>query len=136
MSKNILSLYFFLSTLGLFAQGDFLRHYSINEGLPASETYMAFQDSKGYIWIATDMGVSRFDGYNFNTYTTAEGLTDNVVFSFYEDPKGRIWFYTFSGRMCYFFNDTIYEKNIQVNDRLHNLLASGLLTSLYVDEHD
>lgn len=97
---------------------------------------MAFQDSKGYIWIASDLGVSRFDGYNFTVYTTNEGLTDNVVFSFFEDPKGRIWFYTFSGRLCYFQNDSIYSKPIKINEELHKLLNQHLITAIKVDASD
>lgn len=136
MFKRLLGLYFILSCSNLFAQNNFLRHYSINEGLPSSETYMAMQDRKGYIWIASDLGVSRFDGYNFTVYTTAEGLTDNTVFSFHEDPKGRIWFYTFSGRLCYYYNDTIYGKELELNNQLHDLLKGHLISSIKVDAHD
>lgn len=136
MLKRLISVFLLLCSLSLTAQNNFLRHYSINEGLPSSETYMAFQDSKGYIWIASDLGVSRFDGYNFTVYTTNEGLTDNVVFSFFEDPKGRIWFNTFSGRLCYFQNDSIYGKNLEVNEQLHKLLGQYFITSIRVDSND
>lgn len=113
-----------------------MRHYSVNEGLPSSETYTVFQDSKGYIWIASDMGVSRFDGYNFKVFTTEDGLTDNTVFRFYEDPKGRIWCCTFSGRLCYYFNDTIYGRDFKLNDRINSLLGPGVIHFLKVDDKD
>src|ERR1700741_178270 len=100
------------------AQENFFRHYSTNQGLPSSETYAVFQDSKGYIWIGSDMGVSRFDGYNFKTYTTADGLVDNAVFAFYEDSAKRLWFHSFSGRLSYFYNDTIYGADFPVNQRI------------------
>lgn len=106
------------------------RHYSTNEGLPSSETYSTYQDSKGYIWIATDMGVSRFDGYNFKNFSTADGLVDNTIFKFYEDPKGRIWFYSFSGRLSYFYNDTIYGKDFPVNEHIRDFINSGYLTGI------
>src|SRR5271163_3071507 len=104
MKKTWLALLLLFAVAILYAQEGFLRHYSIGEGLPSSETYSSFQDSKGYIWIASDMGVSRFDGYNFKVFTTADGLTDNTVFKFLEDHAGRIWFYTFSGRLSFYFN--------------------------------
>jgi ligand-binding sensor domain-containing protein len=112
------------------AQESYLRHYSTGEGLPSTETYSVFQDSKGYIWVASDMGVSRFNGYTFKVFTTADGLTDNTVFRFYEDPKGRIWFLTFSGRLCYFYNDTIYGKNFPVNQKIRDFLGSNYLTGI------
>ena len=119
-----------------FAQESYLRHYSTNEGLPSSETYWVMQDRSGYIWIASDMGVSRFDGYRFRVFTTADGLTDNTIFRFHEDPKGRIWFYTFSGKLCYYFHDTIYGKNFPINEKIRDFLGSDLLTGINVDGHD
>src|ERR1700744_6457407 len=101
MKKACLALALLFTIAAIYGQEGFLRHYGISEGLPSSETYSSFQDSKGYIWIASDMGVSRFDGYNFKVFTTADGLTDNTVFAFLEDHAGRIWFYTFSGRLSY-----------------------------------
>jgi ligand-binding sensor domain-containing protein len=118
------------------AQEKFLRHYSVAEGLPSSETYAVFQDSRGFIWVASDMGVGRFDGYNFKVFTTANGLTDNTIFKFYEDDKGRIWFNTYSGRLCYYYNDSIYSKELAVNDKLRTFLGPGILNGLRVDKDD
>jgi ligand-binding sensor domain-containing protein len=82
-------------------------NYSVEHGLPSSEAYDVLQDSKGYIWIATDRGVSRYDGYSFESFTTENGLTDNTVFQMYEDNRGRIWFLTFNSQLCYLQNDSI-----------------------------
>ncbi|MFZ6000003.1 MAG: two-component regulator propeller domain-containing protein [Bacteroidota bacterium] len=56
-------------------------------GLPSSETYDVFQDRTGFIWIASDNGVVRYDGEEFVNFNSAQGLTDNTVFSFYEDKR-------------------------------------------------
>src|ERR1043165_8873297 len=90
-SARYLLFWFFISGfLSIKAQENFFRHFSTNEGLPSSETYSVFQDSKGYIWVATDMGVSRFDGYNFKNYTTADGLVDNAIFFLYRECAARL----------------------------------------------
>jgi ligand-binding sensor domain-containing protein len=81
--------------------------YTVESGLPSSELYDIVQDRKGYIWIASDRGVSRFDGYTFRNFTTEEGLLDNTVFNLYEDDLGRMWFFSFSNKLCYFYNDSI-----------------------------
>ena len=60
-------------------------HYTTKDGVPSSEVYDAIQDSKGYMWFATDRGIARFNGYEFHTYTTNNVLTDNTVFSKYPD---------------------------------------------------
>jgi hypothetical protein len=82
------------------------------------------------------MGVSCFDGYKFRVFTTADGLTDNTVFKFYEDYKGRIWFYTYSGKLCYYFHEKIYGRDLPVNQKIRNFLGSDLMTGIRVDTHD
>ncbi|MDB5281160.1 MAG: hypothetical protein JWO06_235 [Bacteroidota bacterium] len=136
MKRKILPLVFWFYITMLGAQQSCLRHYSIKEGLPASETYSVCQDKKGYIWIASDMGVSRFDGYNFKIYTSADGLTDNTIFKFHEDTKGRLWFCTYSGKICYYLNDTIYGRDFAINSQITALLGSAVLTSIWVDPQD
>lgn len=50
------------------------RHFTTNEGLPNSILFHILQDSRGYIWLCTDKGLSRYDGNSFRNYTTADGL--------------------------------------------------------------
>lgn len=94
-------------SIALYAQKPVFRHYSVNEGLPSSEVYHIIQDSKGYIWIATNMGVSRFDGREFRNFDIQDGLTENTVFEVYEDETGRVWFVGFPFQLAYFSNDSI-----------------------------
>src|SRR4051794_29558681 len=53
-----------------------LQHFSTKNGLPSNNCYYTLQDSKGYIWVATDAGVSRFDGKIFETFSIDDGLPD------------------------------------------------------------
>ena len=118
-------------------QNSSFKHYNVNDGLPSSETYHVYQDSKGYIWIATDLGVSRFDGYNFENFDIKDGLTDDTVFEIFEDSKGRIWFIPFSCKLCYFKNDSIYQY--KYNSVITNNFKTGILAkkrSFYVDKKD
>jgi len=54
--------------------------YSVEHGLPTNLTKAIFQDTLGFIWIATDAGLVRFDGRNFKTYT--ENLPDLFIKGF------------------------------------------------------
>lgn len=87
-----------------------LRHYTTDHGLPSPEVYEALQDSRGYLWFATDNGLSRFNGYEFRNYSAVDGLTDPVVFHLQEDHVGRIWIGTMSGQVFYYEpqQDAIY----------------------------
>ncbi|MDD5570216.1 MAG: two-component regulator propeller domain-containing protein [Bacteroidales bacterium] len=92
-----------------FPQSSIYKHYSTDDGLPSSEVYHVFQDSKGFIWFGTNYGVSRFDGYHFKNFDTQSGLPDNTVLEIYEDYKGRLWFITLSLKLSYYENGKIYS---------------------------
>ena len=109
-------------------------NYSMSEGLPSSEVYHAMQDSKGYIWFATSMGVSRYNGYEFLNFSLQDGLPDLTVFNIYEDYKGRIWFTSFSGKLSYYYQDSVYQY--KYNDRLQEKFKMHYKSSIYVDEED
>lgn len=116
------SLRFYLWLLLLFL-APFLRaqefsylRYDVEKGLPSSELYDVVQDRQGFIWIASDRGVSRFDGYTFTNFTMNDGLTDNTVFNIWPDEKGRLWFNAFNCRLCYYENGIFHEY--QWNDTI------------------
>ena len=50
------------------ASAQIARLYTSESGLPNSQIYSIYQDSRGFIWIATENGLARFDGMDFNTF--------------------------------------------------------------------
>jgi len=103
-----------------YAQKPALKNYTVTQGLPGNVVYDIQQDSKGYLWLATENGVSRFDGNRFRNYTLQQGLADNEIFKVREDYKGRIWFLSYNGRLSYYFNGLLYNaSNSVVLDRLN-----------------
>ena len=63
------------------------------------------QDQKGYIWIATEYGLNRFDGYRFTPFLNHPGdstsLCYNVVCCITCDSKNRLWVGTNKGLQRY-----------------------------------
>ncbi|HLP96519.1 MAG TPA: two-component regulator propeller domain-containing protein [Saprospiraceae bacterium] len=116
MRHGILILFLFFSSLkpGL-TQHSFTKNYHTGDGLPSNYLYFVLQDRNGYIWISSDVGVSRFDGQSFTNFNTSHGLPDNEVFSMLEDRDGRIWFATLNGKSGYFYNGRMYNEH---NDSL------------------
>jgi ligand-binding sensor domain-containing protein/signal transduction histidine kinase len=68
-----------------------IHRYSISDGLPHSSVHCIHQDQKGYLWIGTREGLSRFDGYRFTNYSARDGLGHPFVNAVAEDAQGRIW---------------------------------------------
>ncbi|MFY7828615.1 MAG: two-component regulator propeller domain-containing protein [Flectobacillus sp.] len=101
MKQFLLSILLLLPSLS-FAQYPFLRSYTVDNGLPSSNVYRAYQDSKGFLWFCTDKGIARFDGYHFESFSTKNGLPNNDVWQCAEDNQKRIWFLTYSSAFYYF----------------------------------
>jgi len=78
-----------------------IRHYSTEDGLPQYNIMDMLQDHKGYLWLATWDGLSKFDGYNFKNYKAKSAdhyfLRSNRIEKLYEDKYGRIWFRSYDG---------------------------------------
>lgn len=121
-------------TFGAQAQFQRYRNYDVKDGLASSEVYDLLQDSKGFLWFSTDLGVSRYDGYEFRNFTTDDGLPDNTIFDVYEDHAGRIWFVSFSGQLSYFLNDRIHT--LPCNEALAKMMRGYYIKSIYVDKGD
>ena len=66
----------------------------------ASGTDIA-QDGTGFIWLATQGGLTRWDGYHFRRYTadpqTPGSLPDSFLLALYVDDRGRLWVGTSAG---------------------------------------
>jgi ligand-binding sensor domain-containing protein len=84
------------------------RNISIEEGLASSETYKIIQDHNGYIWIATDAGLCKYNGKTFEIFTVANGLPSNTIFEVMEDKYGRIWGAGFYGGIFYILGNKVY----------------------------
>lgn len=101
--KRLSFLLFLLSGQYLIAQ-ELPASYKKIDGTLSNVVYCIFQDKAGYIWVGTEAGVSRYDGYSFRHFTKDDGLSDNDIFQIKEDSKGRLWFLTYNGE------PTIYDK--------------------------
>ncbi len=115
----------------------YFRRYTVDDGLASSEVFHVFQDSHGYIWFATNNGVSRYDGYRFENFDLETGLVDNTVFEIYEDYKNRIWFIPLTGKLAYFENGQVYDfpHNNKIKDHLP-YSRGPIKCSFYVDSSD
>ncbi len=74
------------------------QRFNINSGLSSDNLKAMLQDREGYLWIATDNGINRFDGYKTSIYKpefSKDKSFNSVDFnSIAEDKKGDLWFGT------------------------------------------
>ena len=74
---------------------------TIEDGLSQSTVETIFQDSRGYIWIGTNDGLNRYNGYEFKYYKhdkyDKNSLVNNYIVHIAEDKDGYIWVSTLGG---------------------------------------
>ena len=73
---------------------------NIEQGISQSTAEIIFQDSKGYIWIGTNDGLNRYNGYEYKIYNYEEGknsISNNGITDITEDENGYIWVGTVQG---------------------------------------
>ena len=82
--KQYWLIFFFLVVFSFsFGQEYSFNTYSTNEGLSQSQVYDIQQDQNGFIWIATEGGLNKFDGKDFKIYTVEDGLLKDGIRSLY-----------------------------------------------------
>lgn len=96
---------FLLSCLWCSAQQYTFLGYSIADGLSQSVVNCMYQDSRGFIWVGTQNGLNRFNGYGFEVYTYAPGdstsIANNWIFAIAEDKNADLWIGTKGGLVKY-----------------------------------
>lgn len=81
------------------------RFYSTDKELSNSLINKVYQDKRGFIWVATEDGLNKFDGNRFIVYkknkNEPDALLNNYVKTLFEDSKGRFWIACINGIQIY-----------------------------------
>lgn len=96
-------------TLTLHAQTIAFTNYTTKEGLVSNTIYDIATDNYGFLWVATNYGISKFDGATFKNFTKRDGLPDNEILGFYNDSRGRMWLKSYNGLLAYIQDGMIHN---------------------------
>jgi ligand-binding sensor domain-containing protein/serine phosphatase RsbU (regulator of sigma subunit) len=81
------------------------KRFSVENGLAQNTVQCVYQDGQGFIWVGTQAGLNRYDGYAFTTFRhnakDSASLSDNMVWAIHEDRQGRLWVGTGRGLNLY-----------------------------------
>ena len=66
---------------------------TVDDGLPQNSVNAILQTRDGYIWMATNGGLARYDGVRFKTFEVGNsaGMTSNRLLALCEDREGSLW---------------------------------------------
>ncbi|MCO6499599.1 MAG: hypothetical protein J5I47_04370 [Vicingus serpentipes] len=77
------------------------QRFSVEDGLSQNSVNYIFQDHNGFIWLGTQDGLNKYDGYKFIHYrkqiNDTNSLSDNFILTIAEDSRGNIWCTTRDG---------------------------------------
>jgi signal transduction histidine kinase/ligand-binding sensor domain-containing protein len=103
-STVLLSLLLFTAFAAALDPHQSLRHYGYeswqtDNGLPQNTVHAVLQTQDGYIWLATEAGLVRFDSVKFTVFTHKDTpqLGSDLIYSLTEDKSGTLWIGTASG---------------------------------------
>ena len=75
------------------------RHLTRNNGLPVEKITCLAQDSTGFMWIGTNDGLFKFDGFNYKAFYSSPRkdamLHSDYILKLYTDSRGRLWIATY-----------------------------------------
>ncbi len=94
-SKHLWSLLIacLLASCSTMAQEYIFNHLTTKDGLASNFVNCMWQDKKGFLWVGTESGLQRYDGYNFiyPYYGSADQVPEQPVQQILQDKDGRVW---------------------------------------------
>lgn len=119
---SILLIFIFIATYIYSVDLNF-KYYQVEDGLSSNTVYDIIQDARGHIWIGTEDGLNRFDGYDFRYYRNiprdTSSIISNYVYKLFEFPDSHIWIGTERG-VC------IYDPQKGAFQSFHLATANGV----------
>ncbi len=124
----LVSLFVFVFPAILHAQSDIrdikFENISIKDGLSQSSPNCIVQDTKGLIWIGTEDGLNKYDGYSFQVYkpdpNDSFSISHSRILTIYEDPEKNMWIGTNGGGLNQFerSSEKFYHFHMSTNEEL------------------
>lgn len=97
MKRLVFLFSFIVLTMGIYCQEKqyLFTNISKTQGLSHNRILTFIRDRKGFLWVGTNKGLCRFDGYSFKVFKNdpkdSTSLKDNIINNLFEDNSGKLW---------------------------------------------
>ncbi len=112
----IFLLFFYCNETNAQFKKPYFHTLDVRTGLPEARVVTLLEDNNGYLWMGTQNGLVRYDGYKFKPYPMFTGNGKAGTFHIkilMQDRKGKIWAYT--SEQGIFYYDPSTDKFVQVH---------------------
>jgi signal transduction histidine kinase/ligand-binding sensor domain-containing protein/CheY-like chemotaxis protein len=115
----------------------YFEHLTVQDGLSQSTVMSILQDSQGYLWLATESGLNRYDGYSIREYRRGRGtddaLANDFIWSIAEDRRGDLWLATGGGGLARWDRRTDRFRHFRHAPEDATSLANDTVRALLID---
>lgn len=116
------------------------KELGVAQGLNSSFVSSIYKDSRGYFWLGSRRGVSKFDGFNFEYYPFAEDAEHRLVGGICEDASGNIWFsFSAHGGLMMFDGINFYDyqpgSGVDLDEQYLGILGADSYGNIWLKGH-
>jgi signal transduction histidine kinase/ligand-binding sensor domain-containing protein/CheY-like chemotaxis protein len=115
----------------------YFEHLTMRDGLSQSTVMSILQDSQGFLWLATESGLDRYDGYSIREYRrergNENGLASDYVWKIAEDARGDLWLATIGGGVARWDRRNDNFQQFRHNPSDPHSIASDAIRTLHID---
>ena len=112
-------------------------HLGVEDGLSQASVLDVLQDSAGFVWLATENGLNRYDGYDVRVYSRdrrqADGLSNDLIWAIAEDGSQNLWLATEGGGVAVWDRSTDSFRKFRHDPADATTLSSDSLRNLLID---
>lgn len=140
MKRKLICILLFFATIGcLLCQEENIKfdRISIEQGLSQSIVSCIIQDKRGFIWLGTEDGLNKYDGYDFTIYrqdpSIPNSLSHNNILCIHEDRSGKFWIGTFYGGLTCLDPATMIFTHYRSNSSTSSKISNDMVRTIYED---
>lgn len=135
MRNRILFYFFTLLTCLSKAQEPAAKVYNAKNGLQGSAFNEIIQGKGGNLWIASDQGITKYNGYFFKNFASDEGLFDEHIASIKSHKSGYVWAVSKKANLFKLQNDSVipFENNRLLSRMVEH---TAEVSSMAIDQGD
>ncbi|HWK72898.1 MAG TPA: two-component regulator propeller domain-containing protein [Povalibacter sp.] len=115
----------------------YFEHLTMREGLSQSTVMSILQDREGYLWLATESGLDRYDGYTIREYRRERGdehgLASDYIWKIAQDAQGDLWLATSGGGVARWDRQSDRFQQFRHDPENPDSLASDTVRTLLID---
>ncbi|RZJ63244.1 MAG: hypothetical protein EOO50_17310, partial [Flavobacterium sp.] len=140
IKKLLFVLLFFVSAISAQHREPYFKTLNVENGLPEEMVQTKLEDKNGYLWMGTQNGLVRYDGYTLKPYLMFDEkgrpIPANSIRELLQGKDGKIWAFTFENGIHYYDQKSDRFVKVAIDKKTSGLLTRTFIFGITHDEKD